>query len=231
MKYVFATILISLLPGTVIGDTLQFKSGKIYECHIISFEEGVFTVLLDGKKQQAPANNVYRIEFSAKPPLTIETPSGDQASPAIESGTGRWKLITERSLIDDSQTIILQLYADSEIRSGYHKTQPVLFLRYKESRLESYIAYDIFIGSDGTDVTLRLGSGSAQTRSWSTSSDYKAVFYPGSVENFINDMSRVDTLVVRLTPYGESPITATFTTTGLSEAAKPLLRAAKGDKR
>lgn len=232
MKYILTSLIAALLPLTSIGDTLQFKSGKIYDCHVLAFEEGNFTVLLDGKKQQAPAKNIFRIEFSAKPPLTLESITGADSAPSpVDTGTGRWRLSTENSPIDDSQTIILKLFADSEIGSGYKKTQPVIVLRYKESKLEAYIAYDIFIGTDETDVTTRLGDGSAYTRSWSISSDYKAIFYPGYVETFIDEMSGVDTLVVRLTPYGESPITATFTTSGLSEAAKPLLRAVKGSRK
>ena len=117
--------------------------------------------------------------------------------------------------------------ADGKVGSGFKSSQPVLIIRYKESKLEAYVAFNFFITTESTEVTTRVGNNAAETRQWSTSSDYEAVFYPGYVESFIKELSQANTLVVRLTPYGESPVTASFTTTGLSEAAKPLLHAYK----
>ena len=231
MKRLLLAIIATHAASACIGDTLQFKSGKIYQCQILTYEEGYFTVVMDGKKQQAPAKTIYRIEFAPLATNPFEGLSSPPVPPPDSTPNGRWKLSTEMSPIDDSQTIILRLYADGMVTAGYKKSQPQLYIRYKEARLEAYIAFDFFIGSDGTEVTTRMGDESSRTRQWSTSSDYEAVFFPGDVETFINDLSRVDKFVVRLTPYGESPVTATFTTTGLSEAAKPLLLAVKASRK
>lgn len=231
MKQIFTAIIITIAASTCIGDTLQFKSGKIYQCQILTFEEGYFTVFLDGKKQQAPAKNIYRIEFSPLTPNLFEGLPSSLVPPPEPIPNGRWKLSTEQSPIDDSQTIILRLFADNEVLSGFKKSQPVLIIRYKESRLEAYIAYDFFIHNESTEVTTRIGNENAYKQRWKASSDYKAVFYPGSVESFIEELSSSDKLVVRLTPYGESEVTTSFTTKGLSEAAKPLLLALKASRK
>ncbi len=51
-----------------IGDTLYFKNGKSFECEVVDFSNMKFTVLLNGNRQQAPAANIERIEFSAGVP-------------------------------------------------------------------------------------------------------------------------------------------------------------------
>ena len=119
-KALATSIIMCALPS--IGDTLQFKSGKIFECQVLSFEEGAFTVAVDGKKQQALVKNIYRIDFDV-PPSSILNTTSPLSEPIEEiKGTGKWKLSTEKSPIDDSQTITLRLVAalcanDNETRT------------------------------------------------------------------------------------------------------------------
>ena len=114
-------------------------------------------------------------------------------SPSAETGATKWNMSTEQSPVDDSQTIILRLTAEEDVGTGFKSSRPVLIIRYKESELEAYIAFGFFIGTEGTEVTTRIGKDAPKTRSWSTSSDYKAVFVPGDVRAFISTNCRRET--------------------------------------
>ncbi|MBA7537725.1 hypothetical protein ES705_29994 [subsurface metagenome] len=70
-------------------------------------------------------------------------------------------------------------------------------------------------------MTCRIGSDKPQRKRWSLSTDSKATFYPDSPEGFIARLLMVEKLVLQVTPYSESPITAVFDVRGLQETAQP----------
>lgn len=168
--------------------------------------------------------NTSGIELpTAVEPPTVITPTIPEpiVAPPPEEPVG-WRLKTETSPIDDSTTYILRRDAEEEVGTGIFASTPTLLIRHKEGELELYITVGQFLGMDKTLVTCRLGTSPAQDSEWSLSTDGKAIFYPGNVDAFVRQLMANDKMVIRLTPYGESPITTTFILSGLTDAIEPM---------
>ncbi|MEL8521737.1 type VI secretion protein [Escherichia coli] len=54
------------------------------------------------------------------------------------------------------------------------------------------------------------------------SSNTTAVFYTSNDHHFIRKLSNSNYMYTKITPYNESPVSATFNLNGLSNALKPL---------
>lgn len=131
------------------------------------------------------------------------------------------------SPIDDSQTVIGSLEADTPVKVRFGMDKPVLIVRYKEGDLSAYIVYDTFLGSDDIDVTLRFGKENPINQKWSISTDHKAMFTPGDVNDFLKKLGAVDSLVVRVTPYSESSVTVLFSPTGIQTVTEAIAKASE----
>lgn len=140
-------------------------------------------------------------------------------------GSGKWEMRQEQSQIDDSTNICIALVAENIVHSGYKTVQPVLYLRCAENKTTVFISWDLFLGSDDTDVLTRFDKQKAITKSWLVSTDHTAIFVRGGDIAFIKEIMKHDKLLVQLTPYGENPIMTTFDIRGLSETIAPLQKA------
>jgi len=150
------------------------------------------------------------------------------AEPAIlkTEDHGKWALRTSVSPIDDSKIYIFSLTANEFLSVGHKSITPILTARYNDGNLEIFISYnDLFIGTDSTQVTSRFDKEEALTIAWAISTDHETVFMP--LTNFSKlqgpMMKGAKTLVVRLTPYGESPVTSSFDIAGFDEASGPIV--------
>ncbi len=151
--------------------------------------------------------------------LGVSTPSSGTPAPDEPRG---WELRTDTSPIDDSKSYYLTRDAEEPIGSGFMSSTPSIMIRHKEGDLEVYITFGTYLGSDSTMVTTRLGSSAATQREWGLSTDGKAIFCPTDNAQFVRQLLANERLVIRLTPFGESPVTSTFDLTGLSEAIAPM---------
>jgi type VI secretion system protein VasI len=143
---------------------------------------------------------------------------GPQFQPQSISGSGKWKANVEFNPIDDSKTVTIVLHADSgKSRWGNNIS---LIARCKSGKTELYINWRDYLGSESYVLT-RIGKNKAVTRKWSLSTDSKATFNRDSV-SFLKEMLKSPKLVAHTTPYNENPVTATFDTSGLENAIKPL---------
>jgi type VI secretion system protein VasI len=131
--------------------------------------------------------------------------------------SGKWDISLNTNPIDDSKTVILSLNADS---GGTQRKPVTLFARCKSDTKELYISWNDYLGRNSMVLT-RIGKEKASTVAWGLSTDSKATFYGGPIE-FIKGMMKANTLIAQVTPYNDSPITAVFDTSGLSNAIKPL---------
>ena len=163
---------------------------------------------------------IQQTETASAPADQPVTPSLPEPTTLTEPKT--WQLRTDTSPIDDTTTYYLRREATEPIGSGFMRSTPTLLIRYEEQSLEVFISFDKFLGSQGGDVTVRIGQSPARQEKWGLSTDSKAIFCPGDNRAFVKELLEADRLVVRLTPYGESPITATFDLTGLTEAIEPM---------
>jgi type VI secretion system protein VasI len=142
-------------------------------------------------------------------------------------GNGNWSVRIEKSPIDDSENVILSVSSDNTIKSGYNIVNPTLIVRCSENVTNVYIAWDLYLGINSTDMTTRFDDEKATTRTWSISTDHKAVFVSTGDVAFAKKMMNHDKLLAQIIPYGESPVMATFSIHGLSEKIKPLRKACK----
>lgn len=149
--------------------------------------------------------------------------NGPQVISAESKDLGKWDVKTEINPIDDSKTILLALKSDSaESRYG----EPVyMVIRCMSNTTDLFISWNDFLGSEASVLT-RVGDSKAVTSVWSLSTDKKASFHPNSI-SFIKDLVKSNKFIAQITPYNESPVTATFDTSGLSNALKPLRETCK----
>jgi len=139
-----------------------------------------------------------------------------------------WHVNTSISSIDDSRSVYLYTDALNTTRGTIgQEVRPRLWLRCLENTTAFLVDWEVFLNTEGIPVTYRVDKEAAQTRTWSVSTDHKSVglWYGGSSIPFINRLIGKETLLVRVTPYGENPVTATFNIQGLEEKIGPLREA------
>lgn len=127
-----------------------------------------------------------------------------------------WALEKSKSPIDDTTTYTITRAAKSPVSCGFSRSPAVLVIRQKEGTSEAYISWPMYLGSSKMPVTVRFDDDDAITQDWNTSTDGKAVFSPFPFEDFFGCVLLGRRLVVRLTPFGESPETAIFDISGLA---------------
>jgi type VI secretion system protein VasI len=131
------------------------------------------------------------------------------------AGKGEWKIDTETNPVDDSKTIILSVTAKNA-KSRFGK--PIaLELRCLSGKTAAYIVWNEFLGDEHAAVTVRFGEEPATTQQWSVSTDKNSSFVPGDAIKFIKKLATVNHLVAQVTPYSESPVTAVFDTSALTD--------------
>lgn len=145
--------------------------------------------------------------------------SGPIILPTPGAQKGKWQVQSKVNPIDDSKTVVLMLESDGA-KSKWD--QPVLLIiRCQSNTTNFYIGWGDYLGSEAYVLT-RVGNKEAKKTAWSLSTDKKATFYPGSPIGFIKELMETDKFVAQITPYNESPVTAVFDISGLSEAIVPL---------
>jgi type VI secretion system protein VasI len=144
-------------------------------------------------------------------------------SKSVTDDAGKWRLHTDISPMDDSKSFYLSVDAEEPVGTGFRADTSTMMIRFKEGQFDCYITYPLFIGSDSTEVTVRVDRQQPITRKWGISTDHKAIFAPGDARQFVRSLTNAKSLVVRLTPYGESPVTTAFDIRGLNEAMAPIL--------
>ena len=132
------------------------------------------------------------------------------------AGAGKWWTRTNTDPLNDKAVHIAGLSADSG-RGRFGDTIDMV-IRCKDNKTEMYINWQSFLGRDSARITHRVGKEQAITSSWSVSTDHKASFFPGSPVPTLKRMLAETSFVANVTPYSESPVTATFDLTGIEGA-------------
>lgn len=138
---------------------------------------------------------------------------------------GVWTVRTKKSAIDDSTNVYLSVNSTNSVHSGYDSAQPSLNIRCAQGQTSVYIDWGLYLGIDDTYMLSRLDKEPATTKSWSISTDNKAVFAPGNEAAFAKELMSHKQLIARITPYGEDPVMATFPLGSLTHAIEPLRKA------
>lgn len=141
----------------------------------------------------------------------------------------KWVITDEVSPIDDSKTVILSLKSDSPIKSDFSKVTPKLYIICKERKTNFIIDFDMFLSTDDIKPITRIDSDKAVNGvEWYISTDYKALFYPGSqkkINEFIKTLKDKKKFFIQVTPFSKGSVNTTFDLTGLDEAIKPVREA------
>jgi type VI secretion system protein VasI len=168
----------------------------------------------DVMKCAALANPVERLscfdalaESKGLTTKTVETPA---------AGKGKWSTSTTTDPLTDKSIYIAMLDASSG--RGRLGEQIGLVVRCAKNKTELYINWNSFLGTDTARVTHRVGKLKAETHTWDVSTDHTSSFYPGSPVATLKEMTKNTSFVANVTPYSESPVTATFDVSG-AEAA------------
>lgn len=200
--------------------------------------ESESSLSLEQTVQAAVAETVSAGSDSEPTPVATETPSPTTSPSPTPTATvvptptifatplpnrGKWVVSDERDPLDDSTTSTATLRADNG--SGIYGDPVNLVLRCKSGELDAYVTWESFLGLDDAVVTHRIGSQEAIQSYWGLSTDYSATFYPGTVQHFISQLAADDSFVAQVTPYAESPITATFKLSGIEVVAPDILAA------
>lgn len=141
---------------------------------------------------------------------------------------GSWKVQTSKSKMTDQTDVYLQVLSNEVINCGWNRGARIeLYLRCSESTTALMFATGCHMasGHGGFDrIEYRLDKDKARTVRGDASTDNKALgLWTGAKAiPVIKQMLGKSEVVVRMTPYSESPFTATFNVAGLEKAIEPL---------
>lgn len=146
----------------------------------------------------------------------------------------KWTVRVEKSDFEDTTDVYLSLQSDEPLSCGRFGSpqRANLLLRCMENTTAIYIGTNCHLtsGHGGYgNVDVRLDDEKAFTASMQDSTDNKALgFWSGGRSiPFIKRMIGKERMIVRFTPFSESPTTATFSIAGLDEDIAPLRSACK----
>lgn len=138
---------------------------------------------------------------------------------------GKWKVITEKSPIDDSQNVFASLLADEYLETDQAKfTRPSLILRCKEKKVEGYILWDQKLGYVDVLVNTRIGKSEQEGARWTLSADKMAAFIPDPTA-FAQKLIGQDSLFATLWIPSSDPLSINYDIRGANNALPPMLEA------
>lgn len=145
----------------------------------------------------------------------------DEAAPAVATSSENWDVTVDTNPIDDSQMVVLATNSTEGSTTSRFGDNFRLILRCGSEKLDAYINWSDYLGSDTTQVTYRIGTSPAKTDTWYLSTDSMATFFSvnaPATRTFIEDLAEADNgrLIAQVTPYNENPSTAVFDISGLS---------------
>ena len=192
---------------------------------LIASETGV-CVALGGPASESPIAIVPTVA-AAVPAAPEPEP---EPEPEVES-KGAWRVEEDTSAFDDSKTVVLSIESSDTIRGQFGPAGPAsMYLRCQENTTVVYLWLNDLFLSDiqgfGT-VEYRIDGQKAQSARMTTSTDNKALglWNGGKAIPFIKRLEGGQTVVMRATPFNESPVEFSFDLTGLDTAIAPLKEA------
>lgn len=143
----------------------------------------------------------------------------------------QWSVQSGTSAIDDSRTVTLRVSSDNQISGRFGgRGHAVLLLRCMENKTNVLISFNDHFMADIQgygNVTYRIDDRKAATKGFEESTDNKwlGLWSGGSAIPFIKGMFGGEKMVVRATPFNESPVEVTFRIGELESKITPLREA------
>jgi type VI secretion system protein VasI len=154
-------------------------------------------------------------------------------SPPIE-GKGKWVVQTDTSKLTDSRNAVAYLSSEDTFpaRFGGSEKHAEMWIRCFENATSFQIGFaDHFLADNGSygKVTYRIDDKKAQSKGMAESTDHSVLglWNGGSSIPLIKSMIGGKRMIVRLTPFNESSLEATFDIAGVAEAIKPVRETCK----
>lgn len=145
-------------------------------------------------------------------------------------GTGKWKVHTETSKIDDSTNVYLFLESDNHENCPYDQDPHQISMACRENTTNFWVTFGgCFMSSHGGKgrVTYRIDLEEARQINFRESNDNNALglWSGGRAIPFIKKILGHDKLLIRAQPFSESTVTGEYPIAGIDEAIKPLREA------
>ncbi len=142
---------------------------------------------------------------------------------SVPETQGDWVSKITASPLDDTETVILSLKSDDDVRGAYGSAGPAdLFIRCRENTTSIYLIFNGHFMSDLQGrgrVDYRIDRQSPSRKNMDVSTDNKALglWSGGESIPWIKQLTEGERLYVRATPFSESQVEANFTIAGLDE--------------
>lgn len=151
----------------------------------------------------------------------------DEQQAVVETETedpGKWQKRVDVSVLTDDKNVFLSLASENEIAGRYNSPgNGTLLLRCMENTTSAIFSFNENFMSDIQgygQVEYRIDDNALAEISTNTSTDNMALglWNGGSSIPFIKKLLAGDQLIIRATPYSESPMTLTYDVRGLEVA-------------
>lgn len=232
------------------SDTLGFsdsEAARAFEPKLLHGEEtpsvnGTGVVLSDEEKVAleqlaedtgVPVEQLMReLEYAPSEKSASKSTGDLVASVPASKAEGRWRSSIEKSPIDDRTNVTLSISALEPITDTFSRTVlPMLHVRCQENETDVYIVLgmtpDMPYSSDHPDhaaITIRYDDSPAKEQWFPVSTDREAVFFENPISS-IKRLLATKKMLIRFTPFNESPRIVNFNVDGLPKVIKPLRKA------
>lgn len=184
----------------------------------------------------AIASNIERLECYDQASkeagvADVSEKSGDKGKTGSQANPyGGWQIDVRKSLMDDSDIVLLRLNAEQTIKGAYGiHGRPALFIACNEGEVSLWIRFGSYVTDfySGGQVSYRLDEAEVRQVEMRESHDQKALGLWGGLESllFIREIADAKRLVVRAMPRIGYQVTISFDLTGIDLALKPLEKA------
>lgn len=135
--------------------------------------------------------------------------------------TQRWVITSRVDEISGAEILTASVDAGQQIPAPIKNATPSLVLRCDGGSVDVFIAWDVFVNTSPTEVTVRIDEDLPMKNVWQASTDGTATFYTPGVE-MIRYLIGKRKMVVRTTPWNGSPVTTHFMLDGIDDVASKL---------
>lgn len=142
---------------------------------------------------------------------------GTPETPAGETFLGEWVVESTTSPLDGRTTYGATLRSSNVVHNSLgYDDEAWLAVRCQQGTLAIYVVWPFFIGTSGSTVSYRFGSGNLRLDNWSGSSDGTAVgrFDSQTARPILTELAGSDQFVIRVSSRRSGPQDAVFDTTG-----------------
>lgn len=147
----------------------------------------------------------------------------------LGSSSTNWEAQEETSKLSDKKSVFLNARSEEEINCGWNKGAKIwLSLRCHENTTAVIFRTGCHMTSSEYnsygDIQYRVDAEKSKNLSATESTDNRALglWNGGKAIPLIKELIGGEKLVVKMTPYGENPFTATFNISGLDNVLGPL---------